>query len=131
MDHEFWSARRVLVTGGAGFLGGHLVDRLRAATGCQVAVVRRKDFDLTRLDDCRRCLAVHTPDVVIHAAATHGAVPVYQSQPGRVFYENLLMGAHLLEAAREAGVAMCVGIATACIYPGYLDGEHHEREFWG
>ena len=131
MNREFWSGKCVLVTGGAGFLGGFLVDRLRAATGCHVVVVRKKEFDLTQMDDCRRCLAAHKPDVIIHAAATHGAVPVYQLQPGRVFYENLLMGAQLMEAAREAGVAKFVGIGTACSYPGHLVGELNESDFWG
>ncbi len=131
MNHSFWSDKRVLVTGGAGFLGSHLVDRLRAAAGCHVAVVRQKQFDLTRMDDCRRCLAAHRPGIILHAAATHGGVPVYQLQPGRVFYENLLMGAQLMEAARETGVAKFVGIGTACSYPGRLVGKLNERDFWG
>ena len=131
MNHSFWSDKRVLVTGGAGFLGSHIVDRLRAAAGCHVAVVRQKEFDLTRMDDCRRCLAAHRPGIILHAAATHGGVPVYQLQPGRVFYENLLMGAQLMEAAREASVAKFVGIGIACSYPGHLVGELNERDFWG
>ena len=131
MNHSFWSDKRVLVTGGAGFLGSHIVNRLRAAAGCRVAVVRQKEFNLTQMDDCRRCLAAHRPGIILHAAATHGGVPVYQLQPGRVFYENLLMGAQLMEAAREAGVAKFVGIGTACSYPGHLVGELSERDFWG
>ena len=131
MNHSFWSDKRVLVTGGAGFLGSHIVDRLRVAAGCRVAVVRQKEFDLTRMDDCRRCLVAHRPGIILHAAATHGGVRIYQLQPGRVFYENLLMGAQLMEAARKAGVAKFVGIGTACSYPGRLVGELSERDFWG
>ena len=68
----------------------------------------KKNSTLTRMDDCRRCLAAHRPGIILHAAATHGGVRIYQLQPGSVFYENLLMGAQLMEAAREAGVAKFV-----------------------
>ena len=131
MNDDFWSGKRVLVTGGAGFLGSHIVDRLRAAAGCSVTVVRSKEHDLTRMEDCRRCLATHRSDIVIHSAARHGGLGIQQQQPGRIFYDNLVMGAHLMEAAREASVAKFVGIGTACSYPGGLDGELAERDFWG
>jgi GDP-L-fucose synthase len=130
MSDNFWSSKRVLVTGGTGFLGSHVVDRLRVEAGCAVAIMRSREYDLTRLEECRRCLAAHRPHIVIHSAARHGGLGIQQQQPGRILYENLVMGAHLMEAAREAGVAKFIGIGTACSYPGGIDGELREQDFW-
>lgn len=124
-----WHGVKVMVTGGAGFLGQHLV-RLLAARGAAVVVPRRAEFDLTRSDAAERCLDVHRPRVVIHGAAFYGGIWMNQLHPGRIFYENLVMGAHVMEASRLVGVETFVGIGTACSYPGQLEGDLAEAQLW-
>src|SRR5688572_27157823 len=114
-----WRGIKVLVTGGAGFLGSRIVPLLRAR-GAEVAVPRKRDFDLTRADDAMRCMRTNQPRVVIHAAAHYGGIAINQLHPARIFYENLIMGAHVFEAARQSGVERLVVIGTACSYPGAL-----------
>ncbi len=126
---SFWSGKRITVTGGAGFLGRHLVPRLTTA-GADVLVPRRRDYDFTTLAACQRCLADHPCDVMIHAAAYYGGIWINQMHPGRIYYENLVMGANLMEAARQGGVAKFVTIGTACSYPGYLEGRLREQDLW-
>lgn len=131
LDSTFWSGKSVVVTGGAGFLGSFICDRLKAlACGVRITVPRRKDYDLTHPDACHRLMRDAKPDVVIHCAAFYGGIWINQLHPGRIFYENLVMGAHLMEAARQAGAAKFVGVGTACSYPGYLEGELKESDLW-
>jgi GDP-L-fucose synthase len=125
----FWSDKRVTVTGGAGFLGQHLVRRLERL-GAQVFVPRQRDYNLTTLDACLRCLLEHPSDVVFHAAAYYGGIGINQTEPGTLYYTNLVMGASLFEAARLAKVGKVVAIGTACSYPGYLEGELKEVDLW-
>jgi GDP-L-fucose synthase len=125
----FWSDKRVTVTGGAGFLGQHLVRRLERL-GAQVFVPRQRDYNLTTLDACLRCLLEHPSDVVFHAAAYYGGIGINQTEPGTLYYTNLVMGANLFEAARLAKVGKVVAIGTACSYPGYLEGELKEVDLW-
>jgi len=125
----FWSEKRVTVTGGAGFLGRHVVKRLESY-GAEVFVPRKRDFDLTSLDACLRCLLEHPSDVLIHAAAYYGGIGINVNEPGRLYYQNLVMGANLMEAARLAKVGKVVNIGTACSYPGYLQGELKEDDLW-
>ncbi len=127
--NSFWQNKRVLVTGGAGFLGSHLVDRLRPL-GCEVIVPRKREYDFTRLEAAQACFTRHRPQMVIHCAAYYGGIWINQLYPGRIFYENLVMGANLMEAARQAGVEKYVQIGTACSYPGYLENELAEKDLW-
>lgn len=124
-----WSNKRVTVTGGAGFLGQHVVRRLESY-GAKVFVPRRRDFDLTALDSCLRCLLEEPADVLIHGAAYYGGIGINVNEPGRLYYENLVMGANLMEAARLARVKKVVNIGTACSYPGYLEGDLKEADLW-
>jgi len=126
---SYWSHKQVVVTGGSGFLGSHIVETLQKA-GATVFVPRKKDFDLTVLESCRRCLDQAQPEVVIHSAAYYGGIWINQLYPGRIYYENLVMGANMMEAARLAKVQKFVGIGTACSYPGYLQGELNETQLW-
>ncbi len=126
---SFWSGKRVTVTGGAGFLGRHLVKRLESC-GATVFVPRQRDYNLTALDACARCLLEHPCDVLIHAAAYYGGIGINQSEPAKLYYTNLVMGANVMEAARLAGVAKVVNIGTACSYPGYLEGRLKEQDLW-
>jgi GDP-L-fucose synthase len=127
--HSFWSGKRVTVTGGAGFLGIHVVKRLQGY-GAEVFVPRQRDYNLTALDSCLTCLAEHPCDVLIHAAAYYGGIGINVSEPATLYYRNLVMGANLMEAARLSRVGKVVNIGTACSYPGYLEGELKEQDLW-
>jgi GDP-L-fucose synthase len=125
----FWTDKRVTVTGGAGFLGQHLGRRLESY-GAKVFVPRQRDYNLTTLDACLRCLLEHPCEVLFHAAAYYGGIGINVSEPARLYYTNLVMGANLFEAARLAGVGKVVAVGTACSYPGYLEGELKEQDLW-
>ncbi len=126
---SFWSGKRVTVTGGAGFLGQHLVKRLETY-GAKVFVPRQRDYNFTSLDACLKCMLEHPCDQLFHAAAYYGGIGINQTQPGSLYYTNLVMGANLMEAARLAKVSKFVAIGTACSYPGYLDGHLKEDDLW-
>lgn len=126
---SYWADRRVTVTGGAGFLGQHLVKRLKSY-GAQVYVPRQRDYNLTTLDGSLRCLLEHPCDQLFHAAAYYGGIGINVNEPANLYYRNLVMGANLMEAARLAGVSKVVNIGTACSYPGYLEGHLKEEDLW-
>jgi GDP-L-fucose synthase len=126
----FWSDRRVLVTGGAGFLGRRVVDRLRRAGVQDIAVPRSADHDLRTLEGIRPLLQDVRPDLVIHLAAVVGGIGANRANPGRFFYENAVMGIHLIEEARVAGVAKFVTIGTVCSYPKLTPVPFKETDFW-
>src|SRR6266581_1556892 len=107
---------RVLVTGGAGFLGSHLVERLRA-DGLEPVVPRQADHDLTRPDETRRLFAEIHPELVFHLAAEVGGIGANRANPGRYWYANLAMGLNVLEASRTTGVDKLVLVGTICSYP--------------
>jgi len=126
---DYFSGKRVTVTGGVGFLGNHIVDRLKKM-GAQVFIPRKAQYDFTDLRKCNQWLKDYPSDVVIHCAAFYGGIWINQLYPARIYYENLVMGAHLMEAARLAEVKKFIGIGTACSYPGYLEGELAEDNLW-
>ncbi|RJP73667.1 MAG: GDP-L-fucose synthase [Candidatus Zixiibacteriota bacterium] len=125
----FWKGKNVVVTGGSGFLGSHVVEILEAE-GARVTVPRKRDFNLMTLDGSLRCFLEARPDLVIHGAAFYGGIWINQVHPGRIYYENLVMGANVIEACRLAGVKKFVGVGTACSYPGYLEGLLSEERLW-
>ncbi len=125
----FWSSKRVTITGGAGFLGAHMVKRLEGL-GAKVYVPRRSEFNFTSLDASLRCLLEHPADIVIHAAAYYGGIGINVAEPAKLYYTNLTMGANLMEAARLSKVGKFVAIGTACSYPGYLEGKLKEDDLW-
>jgi GDP-L-fucose synthase len=126
---SFWTDKRVTITGGAGFLGQHVVARLQRL-GAKVFVPRQRDYNLTALDACMRCLLEHPCDVLFHAAAYYGGIGINVNEPAALYYRNLVMGANLMEAARLAKVKKVVNIGTACSYPGYLEGHLKEDDLW-
>lgn len=124
-----WTDKRVTVTGGNGFLGRHLVKRLERL-GAQVFVPRQRDYNLTTLEACMRCMLEHPSDVVVHAAAYYGGIGINVNEPAKLYYSNLVMGANVMEAARLTQVGKVVNIGTACSYPGYLEGHLKEADLW-
>jgi len=126
---SFWSDKRVTVTGGAGFLGQHIVKRLESY-GANVFVPRQREFNLVALDACMKCLLEHPSDVLFHTAAYYGGIGINQSEPAKLYYSNLVMGANLMEAARLTKVGKVVNIGTACSYPGYIEGDLKEDDLW-
>jgi GDP-L-fucose synthase len=124
------SHHRIAVTGGAGFLGSHVVATLKAR-GCRDVMVPRKEhYDLTREADVRRFYSEHRPDIVIHLAAVVGGIGANRENPGRFFYDNLMMGALTLEHARLTGVKKYVAIGTICCYPKFTPVPFREEELW-
>ena len=126
---DFWRGRRVLVTGGSGFLGSHLVERLRALGGDPV-VPRRAEVDLTRQADVERLFAESAPQVVMHLAAEVGGIGANRASPGRFFYANAIMGVMMIEEARRAGVGKFVQVGTVCAYPKYTRVPFREEDLW-
>ena len=120
---------RALVTGGGGFLGSHLVERLQAAGG-DVFIARKADYDLTRWDDAERLFEDAEPGVVFHLAAEVGGIGANRANPGRYWYANLIMGAHVLELARRHDVGKVVLAGTVCAYPKHTPVPFHEDELW-
>ena len=120
---------KVLVTGGGGFLGSHVVARLEDA-GHDVVVARRSDYDLTRWDDAERLFRDAQPERVFHLAGEVGGIGANRATPGRFWYANLMMGAHVLELARVNDVEKLVVAGTVCAYPKFTPVPFREEELW-
>jgi len=114
MQKEFWKNKKVCVTGGAGFLGQHLVKKLKHLKS-NVFVPLIKDYDLRRMEDCKR--AVKGQEIVIHLAAIVGGIEFNRLNPGSIYFDNMSINTNILEAARQEGVKKFVGISSACAYP--------------
>jgi len=126
-----FSQSRILVTGGAGFLGSFVVEELHAHGAKSIVVPRSHDYDLVDRMACRRMLADAKPDLVFHLAARVGGIGANRENPGRFFYENAIMGIELMEQARNAGVSKFVGVGTVCSYPKFTPVPFHEDDLWG
>jgi len=126
----FWAGRRVVVTGGAGFLGSSVVETLRARGCPEPFVPRSRDYDLRREAGIVRMLETARPDLIIHLAAVVGGIGANRENPGRFFYDNLIMGAQLMEYARLHGVGKFVAIGTVCSYPKFAPVPFREADLW-
>jgi len=122
--------RNVVVTGGSGFLGRFVVSRLEGYPGVQVMVPRSRDYDLVQEENVKRLLVDTNPDLVIHLAAVVGGIGHNQKNPGRFFYDNLMMGTQLIEQSRRRGIKKVVAIGTVCAYPKYTPTPFKEDDIW-
>ena len=129
LDAEF-PYKKVVVTGGSGFLGRFVVQRLRAFSGVEIVVPRAQEYDLVKEENAKRLLADANPDLVIHLAAVVGGIGHNQKNPGRFFYENLMMGTQLIEQSRLHEVKKFVAIGTVCAYPKYTPTPFREDDIW-
>lgn len=126
----FWSDKRVLVTGGTGFLGKHLVDELREA-GCErIDAPRSSEYDLVRPGEAARLVDSTRPAIIFHLAALCGGIGANRAEPGRFFYANAMMGLQLIEAARAAAVPKTVIVGSICAYPKFSPVPFREESLW-
>ena len=127
---SFWSDKRVIVTGGAGFLGSFVVEQLRAKGCRQIVIPRTRDYDLVQMEAVRRLYTEANPDIVIHLAARVGGIGANQANPGRFFYDNLMMGSQLMEVGRQLGLKKFVALGTICAYPKFAPIPFKEEDIW-
>ena len=127
---DFWRDKRVVVTGGGGFLGSYVLEFLKERGCPNPSVPRSRDYDLRREADIVRLLEQSRPDVVLHLAAVVGGIGANRENPGRFFYENLMMGVQLMEQSRRLGVRKFVTVGTVCSYPKFTPVPFREEELW-
>ncbi len=130
MSSSSWKDKRVCVTGGAGFLGSFITQKLKER-GCKdIFIPLIDDYDLVKIEDVRRMYKDGRPDIVIHLAAIVGGIGANMANPGRYFYDNLMMGAQLMEEGRLSKIEKFVAIGTICAYPKFTPVPFKEEDLW-
>lgn len=122
--------KRFLVTGGAGFLGSFFVKKLRARGASRIFIPRKSDYDITRPEAVKRLYKDAKPDIVVHLAAEVGGILANRNNPGKFFYDNLMMGVQMIEAGRIYGVEKLVALGTVCSYPKFTPVPFKEKDLW-
>lgn len=137
MTEDFWKDKKVCVTGGAGFLGSFVVDKLEARGAKDVFVPRSKEYDLTKIENVERMLDDADPDIILHIAALAGGIGANRDRPAEFFYNNLMMGVPLMHAAYERWEAegkvdekKFVALGTVCSYPKFAKVPFKEEDLW-
>ncbi len=126
----FWEKKKIMVTGGAGFLGSFVVEKLRER-GCKhIFVPLIEEYNLIEMQDIQTALKDSSPEIVIHLAASVGGIGANRKNPGKFFYENLMMGVQLMEQARLFGVKKLIALATICSYPKFTPVPFKEEDLW-
>lgn len=127
---SFLENKRIVVTGGAGFLGTYVVEKFHQA-GCKsVFVPKSEEYDLTKLEDVKKVYAEANPDIVVHLAAKVGGIGVNSEKPGEFFYDNLMMGVQLIEEGRKREIEKFVALGTICCYPKFTPVPFKEEDLW-
>jgi GDP-L-fucose synthase len=121
---------RIIVTGGAGFLGSFVIEKLKARGYTNLIVPRRKEYDLTHEEGAQRLYKDFKPDVIVHMAAEVGGIGANRDNPGRYFFANMSMGLHLIEGARQHGLKKFVQVGTICAYPKFTPVPFKEADLW-
>ena len=125
-----WPTERIVVTGGAGFLGGYVVEALRARGAREIFIPRSRDYDLVEMEAVRRLYRDARPTLVLHLAARVGGIGANRSNPGKFFYDNLMMGVQILEVGRQVRLRKLVALGTICAYPKHCPVPFKEEDIW-
>src|SRR5436190_5286351 len=127
---SWWRDKKIVVTGGAGFLGSRVISKLRDRGVVNPFVPRSHDYDLVRYGDVVRLYRDTQPDLVIHLAAQVGGIGANRANPGKFFYDNLMMGVQMIEVGRQRGLEKFVAIGTICAYPKFTPVPFKEEDLW-
>ncbi|MBU2102825.1 MAG: GDP-L-fucose synthase [Candidatus Omnitrophica bacterium] len=127
---SFWKNKRVVVTGGFGFVGSFVIEKLRERGCCHIFIPRSTDYDLVENEACRQLYQETKPDIIIHLAARVGGIGANIKNPGKFFYENLMMGIQMMEQGRQYGLEKFVAIGTICSYPKFASVPFREEDLW-
>ncbi len=130
MDMSFFEGKRAVVTGGAGFLGKNVVKKLKSEGCSDIFVPRSKDYDLVDMEAVKKLYRDADPNIVIHLAAVVGGIGANSEHPGQFFYDNLMMGAQMMEIGRQRGLEKFVAMGTICCYPKFTPIPFKEEDLW-
>jgi GDP-L-fucose synthase len=129
-EKNFWVNRRVCITGGAGFLGSHLIDNLKKRGATDIFVPKIEDYNLVEIGDIKRMLDDSRPDLIIHLAASVGGIGANLKHPADFFYDNLMMGVQLIHESWKRNIEKFVALGTVCAYPKFTPVPFHEDDIW-